>query len=56
MSAEQLHDRLASSYTIPGGARAVHRELSRWSCFQEGGDGEYQVGRALIVRPDPTTD
>jgi hypothetical protein len=47
LSAAELHERLASHYTISGGARTVHGELAGWSCFEDAGDGEYQVGRAL---------
>jgi predicted nucleic acid-binding protein len=51
LSAAELHDRLAADYTIPGGTRIVQRELERWFCFEGVGEGEYQVGRAVVVAP-----
>jgi hypothetical protein len=51
LSEDELHDRLAGDYTIPGGTQAVARELARWSSFENVGDGEYQVGRALVLAP-----
>jgi predicted nucleic acid-binding protein len=53
LSAAELHDRLTATYTIPGGAQTVQRTLDHWACFEHVGDGEYQVGRALVLGLDP---
>lgn len=52
LSAAELHNRLATEYTIPGGTQTVQRTLDHWACFEHVGDGEYQVGRALVLGPD----
>jgi len=49
LSPTQLHDQLARSYTIPGEAATIGRALPRWPCFRHVGDGQHQVGRALII-------
>lgn len=51
LPAVELHHRLAANYDIAGGAGMVRNELRRWPCFVHVGDGEYQVGHALVLAP-----